>query len=115
MVEDLVLAVYEAIANAAEHAYAGHLSGPGLMWLQAHRAIDHVLIIVSDRGRWRTPHPGGVRGRGIPLMRVLIPDVDTRCDDRGTVVRLRVHVPPVRLRPLGNEVGWSRRTRNDQQ
>lgn len=92
VVGDLVLAVYEAIANAAEHAYANHR--PGSMQLEAHRAADHILIAVSDQGRWRTTSGDGFRGRGIQLMRLLTKNLYTRCDHRGTVVHLRVELSP---------------------
>ncbi len=92
VVGDLVLAVYEAIANAAEHAYVDHR--PGSVRLEAHRAADHILIAVSDQGRWRTPTGGGFRGRGMHLMRLLTPNVHTHCDHRGTVVHLRVELSP---------------------
>lgn len=91
-VGDLVLAVYEAIANAAEHAYADHADGPGPMRLDARRAADHVLIAVSDEGRWRAPTGAGCRGRGIPLMRLLAQNVHTHRDHRGTVVHFRVEL-----------------------
>ncbi|MGH3839421.1 MAG: ATP-binding protein [Pseudonocardiaceae bacterium] len=91
VVGDLVLAVYEAIANAAEHAYADR---PGSVQLEAHRAADHILIAVSDQGRWRTPTGDGFRGRGIHLMRLLTQNIHTRCDNRGTVVHLRVELSP---------------------
>ncbi|MGH4007774.1 MAG: ATP-binding protein [Pseudonocardiaceae bacterium] len=90
VVGDLVLAVYEAIANAAEHAYAGHR--PGSMQLEAHRGADHVLIAVSDQGRWRSPTGDSFRGRGRQLMRLLTQKIHTRCDHRGTVVHFRVEL-----------------------
>lgn len=92
VVGDLVVAVYEAIANAAEHAYADRR--PGSMQLEAHRAADHILIAVSDQGRWRTTTSDGFRGRGIQLMRLLTQNIHTRCDHRGTVVHLRVELSP---------------------
>lgn len=92
VVGDLVLAVYEAIANAAEHAYADH--PPGSVQLEAHRAADHILIAVSDQGRWRAPTGDGFRGRGISLMRLLTQNIHTRCDHRGTVVHLRLELAP---------------------
>lgn len=93
IVGDLVLVVYEAVANAAEHAYADHADGPGSVRLEAHRAADHVVIAVSDDGRWRTPTGAGRRGRGIALMRLLAQNVHTRRDHRGTVVHFRVELP----------------------
>jgi serine/threonine-protein kinase RsbW len=104
IVDDLVLAVYEAIANAVEHAYVDHVDGPGPVWLEAYRAADHVLITVADHGRWRTPTAAGFRGRGIPLMRLLTQNVYTRCDHRGTVVHLRADLPPACLSPPPTEV-----------
>jgi serine/threonine-protein kinase RsbW len=95
IVDDLVLAVYEAIANAAEHAYTNNAAGPGPMRLEAHRAADHVLIAVSDEGHWRIPTGAGWRGRGIPLMCLLAQNVHTRCDYRGTVVHFRAELPSI--------------------
>lgn len=105
VVGDVVLAVYEAIVNAAEHAYADHADGPGPVCLEAHRAADHLLITVSDQGHWRRPDAGGSRGRGIPLMRRLIQHTHTRCDHSGTVVHLRAELPPTYLAQLATEVG----------
>ncbi|HKR52378.1 MAG TPA: ATP-binding protein [Pseudonocardiaceae bacterium] len=105
VVGDVVLAVYEAIVNAAEHAYADHADGPGLVCLEAHRAADHLLITVSDQGRWRRTGTGGSRGRGIPLMRRLIQNIHTRCDHSGTVVHLRAELPSTYLAQLATEVG----------
>lgn len=93
LVGDLVLAVYEAIANAAEHAYVQHR--PGSMQLEAHRAADHILVAVSDQGRWQTTAGDGFRGRGIQLMHLLTHHIHTRCDHRGTVVHLRVELSPL--------------------
>lgn len=53
--EDLVLATYEAIANAAEHAYADHTDAAGPLHLRARRTSDCVVITVTDEGEWRTP------------------------------------------------------------
>jgi anti-sigma regulatory factor (Ser/Thr protein kinase) len=103
VVDDLVLAGYEAIANASEHAYAGHTDGPGLVRLEAHRAADHILITVADQGRWRAPTGAGFRGRGIPLMRLLTQNVHTRCDHSGTVVHLRAELPPTCLSPPASD------------
>jgi serine/threonine-protein kinase RsbW len=103
IVDDLVLAVYEAIANAAEHAYVDRTDGPGLVRLEAHRTADHILITVADQGHWRAPTGTGFRGRGIPLMRLLTQNVHTRCDHRGTVVHLRAELPPTCLLPPATE------------
>jgi hypothetical protein len=63
VVDDVTLAVYEALANAVEHAYHPHHPNP-VMHLQAR--IDHtqLLITVTDHGCWapsrrtRLPRPG---------------------------------------------------------
>lgn len=71
---DVLLAVNEALTNSAEFAYLGSQQGP--MSLQAHfNGGDGTLLVdVSDHGRWRHVDPESqpnTRGRGIPLMRAL--------------------------------------------
>ncbi len=71
---DLVLAVNEALANAAEFAY-WEVERPGTMDLRASYddTQDRLTVTVSDAGTWR-PTTGpldNTRGRGIPLMRAL--------------------------------------------
>ena len=73
-------------------AYADH--PPGSVQLEAHRAADHILVAVSDQGRWRAPTGDGFRGRGISLMRLLTHNIHTRCDHRGTVIHLRLELAP---------------------
>lgn len=89
IVDDLVLVVYEAVANAVEHAYAGHTDGPGPVRLEAHRADGHVLITVTDAGTWRAPTGDRFRGRGLTLMRHLAQEVTVESDYNGTVVHVR--------------------------
>ncbi len=88
-VDDVVLAVYEAVANAVEHAYAEHPDGPGPVRLVARRIADHVLITVTDEGAWRAPTGDGFRGRGLQLMRHLAQEVTVDRTPDGTVVHLR--------------------------
>ncbi len=76
----LLLAVNEAIANAAEFAYVEG-SQRGTMDVSAAYDLDSdtLAVTINDRGRWRqsVPEPNPVRhrhqlrGRGIPLMRAL--------------------------------------------
>lgn len=94
VLDDLVLAVYEAIANAAEHAYAGHPDGPGQMLLEAYRADDHVVVVVTDWGAWRTQPHDPSRRRGVPLMRLLTQDLDIERTSDGTVVHLSADILP---------------------
>ena len=92
--QDIVLAVYEALANAAEHAYTDRSDGSDTMWLTAHRGPNEVRIAVADTGQWR-PHTGAgapFRGRGLALMRALMTHVHLRSDTRGTLVQLRTTV-----------------------
>jgi serine/threonine-protein kinase RsbW len=74
-VSDVVLAVNEAMANAAEYAYVA-VGRPGTMHVQAHYdwTAATLTVTVSDQGVWRSTDPGTTerrRGRGIPLMRAL--------------------------------------------
>ena len=64
--------------------------------VQATRDGLQVQITVSDNGRWRAPTDEG-RGRGLPLMRELMDEVDIDPGARGTTVTLRR-----RLRDLGD-------------
>lgn len=86
--DDIVLAVYEALANAAEHAYAEHSDTVGMMSLTAHRGPTLLRVTVADRGHWRTGTGGPFRSRGLLLMRRLMSHVDLTSDDHGTVVYL---------------------------
>jgi serine/threonine-protein kinase RsbW len=93
---DVVLAVYEALANAAEFAYLDS-SGSATMDLQAAYDLesDTLTVTVSDQGRWHepVPNPGGadsfqLRGRGIPLMRALADMATIDPTSGGTLVTL---------------------------
>lgn len=106
--EDLVLAVSEAVSNAIEHAY---LDQPPEL-VDIHGEVEAapggqrlVTIIVRDYGRWRPPPVDDEnRRRGIPLMRACVDTVTIRRpdDDRaGTCVVLRSRAVPPRLRVLG--------------
>lgn len=87
---DIVLAVYEAMANAVEHAYA-HIGIDGTMSLQASfsEAEGLLQIEVSDRGRWREPTPSEIRGNGIPLMGSLSDNSSIGHTDSGTTVLMQ--------------------------
>lgn len=94
---DLLLAVNEALANAAEFAYAD-TARRGTMDLRAtyDDAANTLAVTVNDRGRWRhklpepvtVPPQPQVRGRGIPLMRALADRVTIDQTPRGTHVTL---------------------------
>ena len=91
--EDLVLATYEAIANAAEHAYADHADTAGPIRLHAHRSHNFVTVAVIDEGTWRVPTGQGFRRRGLALMHLLVPDVHIGRNSIGTSVHLRMWLP----------------------
>jgi anti-sigma regulatory factor (Ser/Thr protein kinase) len=90
---DVLLAVYEALANAAEFAYVG-AAQPGPM--HVHAAYDDaaavLTVTVADEGHWRAAGDGVnniARGRGIPLMHALTDRADIDSTDAGTKVRLQ--------------------------
>jgi serine/threonine-protein kinase RsbW len=67
--DDMVLAAYEAMANAAEHGYRGQ---GGVIEVHANRTDDSVVVTVADRGEWRPPPAdNGFRGRGLRLIEAL--------------------------------------------
>lgn len=88
---DLVLAVSEALANAAEFAYTD-TSDHGTMDVSADydAASDTLAVKVNDRGRWRqrAALANSTRGRGIPLMRALADEADIHGTPDGTQVTL---------------------------
>jgi anti-sigma regulatory factor (Ser/Thr protein kinase) len=91
-VADLVLSSYEALANAAEHAYP---SGYGPVNLVAARTTDgRVLVSVSDRGRWRPPPADpGFRGRGLLMIKRLAHRAEIQQGTQGTTVHLEWTLP----------------------
>ncbi|MEU6185731.1 ATP-binding protein [Nocardia sp. NPDC047038] len=85
---DVLLAVGEACTNAVEH---GHEGDGGVVRLRASVDGDELRVTISDSGRWKQPDPqaDSLRGRGMPLIRALIPEVTVTAGDTGTVVDLR--------------------------
>jgi serine/threonine-protein kinase RsbW len=90
---DLTLAVYEALANAAEHAFTTR-STPGSIWLHATVTDGQIAITITDNGTWRDPdNPSGHRGRGLPLIHKLTTEAHVERNPRGTTVHLRHQLP----------------------
>ena len=87
----LMVAVGEACANAAEHAYRD--AEPGPMEVTGDVDPDGVLtLVIRDRGTWRPPdRDPGDRGRGLLIMRQLVDRVLLRGQD-GTTVTLSMHL-----------------------
>lgn len=90
---DLLLAVYEAIANAAEFAYVDAARRGTVDVRASYDAdADALAVTVDDRGRWRqqgpAPHRQQMRGRGIPLMEALADEAVIDRTPQGTRVTL---------------------------
>jgi anti-anti-sigma factor len=87
----VTVAVGEACANAAEHAYRG--TEPGPMRVTAAVDVDGVLTVtVADEGTWRPPdRDPGDRGRGLLIMRQLVDGMVVR-GEHGTTVTLRTRL-----------------------
>lgn len=89
---DVLLAVNEALANAAEFAYAG-ADRPGAVHMRADYdcATAVLTVTVADEGAWRIANARtktSIRGRGIPLMRALADHSTIESSPGGTTVRL---------------------------
>ena len=87
----VMVAVGEACANAAEHAYRG--TEPGPLAVVADVDVDGVLtVIVTDQGTWRPPdRDPGDRGRGLLIMRQLVDTVVLQ-EERGTTLTLSLRL-----------------------
>ena len=79
------IAATEACANAIEHAY-----GPVEAEIEIGAGLDGdvAVVTVRDEGSWREPR-GENRGRGIPVMREFMDEVEIDRTEGGTVVELR--------------------------
>ncbi len=91
-ISDVVLAVNEALANAAEFAYCT-VESPGAMHLLADydRRSAILTVTVTDEGAWRLGDVGKKqisRGRGIPLMEALADRTTIDSSSAGTRVCL---------------------------
>lgn len=83
---DAILAVAEAAANAAEHAYA--FDGRGIVRVEGRVRDGALEFAVRDEGSWREPSVDGDRGRGRTIMQALMRDVTIRRSPRGTTVHM---------------------------
>jgi GAF domain-containing protein/anti-sigma regulatory factor (Ser/Thr protein kinase) len=87
---DVVLATWEACANAIEHPTAED----GTFLVRAALEASSVAITVEDPGPWRAEAERAERGLGLRLMRSLMSAVEVGSSDRGTVVRLEKALAP---------------------
>jgi anti-anti-sigma factor len=87
----VMVAVGEACANAAEHAYRG--TEPGPMSVTAAVDVDGLLTVtVRDQGTWQPPdRDPGDRGRGLLIMRQLVDGV-TLEEGPGTTVTMTMRL-----------------------
>jgi serine/threonine-protein kinase RsbW len=93
VIGDVVLASYEALANAIEHAYP---AGSGPVDLVAACTTDgRVLVVVRDSGRWRPPPSDpGLRGRGLLMIKTLAHRVEMQHSPHGTAVHMEWRLDP---------------------
>ena len=91
--DDVILASYEAMANAAEHGYRDSAGGP-VEVRAVHR--DHsVTVTVTDFGTWKQPDPDDTyRGRGLPLIETLSDTSATAHRADGTTVTMSWNLRP---------------------
>ena len=85
IVEELILASSEALANAVEHAHPtpeGSIEFDG--WIDGARVVVHV----ADDGRWSERDPDPVRGNGLLIMRTLMDEVVVDREADGTRIEL---------------------------
>jgi anti-sigma regulatory factor (Ser/Thr protein kinase) len=82
---DVVLAVWEACANAVEHAQAPTAA---TFALEASSLGRSVLVRVRDSGRWKPAEERSDRGLGLVLMRSLVDQLDVMPGPHGTVVTM---------------------------
>lgn len=91
VVDDLQLAVGEAAANAAEHAYPEPGEDDTFDCALERSTAGDIVVRVRDRGRWRpAPRDPGFRGRGLQVIRALGRDVRVRAEPGGTEVVFRL-------------------------
>jgi anti-sigma regulatory factor (Ser/Thr protein kinase) len=107
-IDDLVLAVNEAVSNCIEHGYlirpeaqatTDTIEVHGVLITSANGA-RHVELTVRDTGSWLAPtdDPHSNRGQGIRLMRACVEHLTIDGSDRGTTVVLRSRQVPPPLR-----------------
>jgi anti-sigma regulatory factor (Ser/Thr protein kinase) len=88
-VHDLVLATWEASANAIEHAHA-----PVEEFVEIFAEIDDafVRIRVKDSGTWAPQSERSDRGLGLQVMRAAVTTVSIDSKEDGTSVRIEKEI-----------------------
>jgi anti-sigma regulatory factor (Ser/Thr protein kinase) len=86
-VDDVKIAVSEAVANAIVHGYRGERMGT--IRVTGRHQRGRLLVTVADEGIGMTPNPGNPGLRvGIPLITTLCDDVRFSSSENGTVVSM---------------------------
>jgi serine/threonine-protein kinase RsbW len=100
-VDDVILAVHEAVANVIDHAYPAGYTGDVavIATLLADGGQRRVQVVIRDRGRWRSPPADpGCRGRGLQMVRSCMEDVEilpgTNSRDGTEITMLSASVAP---------------------
>ncbi|WP_227982399.1 ATP-binding protein [Nocardia spumae] len=108
---DLLLAVNEACTNSVEH---GH-RGDGRPIVLHATAAHSIRVTVSDSGTWRAPRADEEidRGRGLPMMKALMPGIRVVSDADGTTVEFVVSTTAEEHSDSGTGQ-WSQRTSAEQ-
>jgi anti-sigma regulatory factor (Ser/Thr protein kinase) len=83
---DILLAVWEACANAIEHP-AGVENGS--LAIKTTLADSGITVTVRDSGAWLPPTERSDRGLGLELIRASMTSVDISESESGTLVRLQ--------------------------
>jgi anti-sigma regulatory factor (Ser/Thr protein kinase) len=83
--EDVVLATWEACANAIEHAVD---AADDIVTLRAELGKDRIRVVVNDSGRWSPPEERANRGLGLRLMRSLMSSLDIAESETGTTITI---------------------------
>jgi anti-sigma regulatory factor (Ser/Thr protein kinase) len=90
--DDVILAVDEAVANAVDHAYRQRPE-PGdvhvYAWIVSGPEGRRVIVSVTDQGRWRpAPADPGRRGRGLLMMTTCMATLHIEHSGGGTSVTM---------------------------
>ena len=94
----LVMAVGEACMNVVQHAYTNEHHQ--LVRLEGAVDGDEVVVAVTDTGTWKEHSTQSVGGRGVALMRRLVPSVQFQRRPVGTTVVFRYPRVPEHLDEL---------------
>ena len=84
--EDVIMACNEACENSIEHGYG---FGHDLFDVEFGDDGGVLSVCVRDRGTWREPRATPDRGRGLPLMRKLMDEVEVQPRPGGTTILMR--------------------------